>query len=156
MGYRVKIISTLLIVLLSYNLSAHACGENVEVYKAKTRGSEVAVQLTKKDVLIINSGSKADKPKDEYSSALIPLRFELASDSTARQVVVQTDVSTTYLKTFAMYRCIDTPAQTTELYLSISKYSEIKVFLLKTDEALTEERKADYILNGEETLKLLK
>jgi hypothetical protein len=156
MGYRVKIISTLLVVLLSYNLSALACGEKVDVYKTKTRGSEVAVQLANKEVLIVNSGSKAVKPKDEYSSALVPLRFELASDSKVRQVVVQTDVSTTYLKRFAIYRCIGTPTQTTELYLSIGKYSEIKIFLLTADEALTEDRKADYVLNGEDTLKLLK
>jgi len=69
---------------------------------------------------------------------------------------VQTDVSTTYLKRFAIYRCIGTPTQTTELYLSIGKYSEIKIFLLTTDETLTEDRKADYVLNGEDTLKLLK
>jgi len=156
MGYQMKIISTLLIVLLSYNLSALACGEKVDVYKAKTRGSEIAIQLANKEVLILNSGSKAVKPNDEYSSALIPLRFELASDSKVRQIVVQTDGSTTFLKHFAMYRCAGSPTQTMELYLSIGKYSEVKVFLLKADETLTEDSKAAYVLNGEETIKLLK
>ncbi len=151
-----KIISTLLVVLLSYSLSALACGEKVEVYKAKTRGSEVAIQLAKKEVLIVNSGSKAVAPKDEYSGALIPLRFEMASESKVRDVVVQTDSLTAHLNLFAIYRCPGTPVQTTELYLSISKYSEVKIFLLEADETLTADRAADYVIKGEEALKLLK
>lgn len=151
-----RIISTLLVVLLSYNLSALACGQKVEVYKAKTRGSEVAVQLANKEVMIVNAGSSAVKPKDEYSSALIPLKFEMASESKVRQVVVKTDTSTTYLSRFAIYRCIGTPAQTSAVYLSISKYSEVEIFLLAQDESLTADRKADYVLKGEDALNLLK
>ncbi|MBL7542624.1 MAG: hypothetical protein JNL11_02355 [Bdellovibrionaceae bacterium] len=151
-----KIISTLLVVLLSYNLSALACGEKVEVYKARTHGSEVAIQLANKEVLIVNSGSKAVAPKDEYSEALVPLRFEMASESEVHEVVVQTNSLTAYLKSFAIYRCIGTPVQTTELYLSLSKYSEVEIFLLKANESLTADRAADYVLKGEDALKLLK
>lgn len=154
-----KIVSILVTVLLSYNLSALACGEGNQsaVYKAKTKGAEVAVQLGEREVLILNSSSGAIKAKTEYSPTIVPLRIELASDSKTRQVVIQTNSSTTYLGVFAMFRCAGTPLETTDVYLPIIGYDEIKIFLLKKDQtAIAEDQQPDLVLKGSDVLKLLK
>jgi hypothetical protein len=153
-----KIVSTIIAVLLSYNLSALACGGKKEaVYTAKTKGAEVAVSVGQQEVIILNSGSKMIKAKNEYSSAVVPVRFELSSSSKVRKVVIQTQFSTTYLGQYAMFRCINTPTQTDEVYLAIGEYSsDVKIYLLKQDEKeLSEDRQADLVLTGEQILKML-
>lgn len=151
-----KIISIILVVFLSYNLSALACGGTEPTYTATTQGAEVAVQLGTKEVLVLNSRSGMIKGKDSYSSDIVPLRIEVASDSKAEQVVVQTDSATTFLELFAMYRCLGSPAKSSDIYVAVNDYSEIKIYLLKDGETvIANDRQADYTLKGKEIKKLL-
>lgn len=153
-----KIISSILIVMLSYNLSALACGGKQEsTYKAKTLGQETQLSLGVKEVLILNSHSKMIKAENEYSDAVIPLRFEVAPGSDTRLIAVQTRSSVTYLSRFAKYRCIGTPTETEDIYVSVGDYTELKVYLLKEGEkVIAESREADVVLKGDEIKKLLK
>lgn len=148
-----KIVITVLTVLLSFNLSALACGEKtISQYSVSTRGAEVQKAIADKEVLILNSHSGMIEAKSEDGDAIIPLRFELASDSDTEVVAVKTSGSTTYLTLWAAYRCINSPTYTNEVYVKVGKYSSgVQIFLLKSqDQMIDKDQKADLVLSGEE------
>lgn len=154
-----KVISLLLTALLGYTTSALACGgttTNTNQYSVPTQGAEVSIPLGEKEILIINSKSKMLKADSKDSNVIVPLRFELASSSDARFVVVKTQGSTTYLNRFAKYRCINSPAYTNDIYISAERYDSIQIYLLKgKTEYLDEDQKPDLELTSEQILKLL-
>ena len=153
-----KIVATILTVLLSYNLSALACGEkSSDQYSVVTRGSEVQKAVALKEVLVLNSHSGMIEAKSEDGEALVPLRFELASDSQTRVVAVKTSGSTTYVTGWAVYRCINSPTYTNDVYIKVGKYSgQVQIYLLKSQtELIGKDRKADLTLTSEELSALL-
>lgn len=156
-----KLVLAVLFTVLSYNVSALACGQATpaeQQYSVSTKAKEVSLPVSKKAVLILNSRESRVETKELQSKVdLIPVRIELASDANVDHIVIATNSATMYLNQFALYRCPNSPTSTDTIYVDIGEYSSLVVYLIKGDsKVIPEEQEPNLELTGAKIKELLK
>lgn len=154
-----KIMTTVLAVLLSYNLSALACGGKTEKqYSVKTEGVEVQLPLGEKETIILNSHAiRSEVHSGNSTKALVGIRVEAASDSKAERIAIVTGDGVMYLNLFAAYRCANSPTYTNDFVALLDKYDEVQIFVLgDREEVVTQASEPALVLTSEKIAELLK